>query len=89
MCIIMVPEVLQECRWQSQSSGKDCEQMELPHHQAQVVQIPSLWQAIGRQTKGKPHPFHLVCTFFNFAHFVFVERGDVLFGVCCSTTFSE
>ncbi len=87
MFIIRVPEMLQEWRWQSQSSGKDCEQMELPHHQAQVVQIPSLWQAIGRQTKGKPHPLHLVCTFFNFAHSVFVERGDVVFGVCCSTTF--
>ncbi len=87
MFIIMVPELLQKWRWQSQSSGKDCEQMELPHHQAQVMQIPSLWQAIGRQTKGKPHPLHLVCTFFNFAHSVFVERGDVVFGVCCSTTF--
>jgi hypothetical protein len=46
MCIIMVPEVMQEWTWQSQSSGKECEQMELPHHQALVVQIPSLWQAI-------------------------------------------
>jgi hypothetical protein len=73
MCIIIVPEVSQEWRWQSQSSRKECEQMELPHHQAQVVQIPHC----GKQLVHKHIP-SILCVISLILHILCLLKGVML-----------
>jgi hypothetical protein len=91
MCIITVPEVLQEWRWQSQSSGKECEQMDgasTPSHSSCANSFIVAMQLVGKQKVS--HIPSILCLLSLILHILCLLKG-VTFCLECAVQqhFSE